>query len=72
MLIFLIIDVTNTEDVFHDGIMSFVEQELVRFKWAIIGLTIGLVIYLLTFLLGLIKTQLVAPIINLTEYIYHP
>lgn len=54
MLIFLIEDVTNDELVYLDAIKLYVHEEIVLFKWGIIGLTIGLILYVLICILSFI------------------
>ena len=62
-LIFIVEDVTNTEDVYHDASYAFVTSEVLAFKWGITGMTAALNLNLVIVMIGLIKFYIVTPIV---------
>jgi hypothetical protein len=55
MLVFIIEDVAVSEDIYSDALSYFVNLEVDKFEFGIIGLSVGIIMYLVVFVLVLIR-----------------
>lgn len=69
MIMFIIEDVTNSEDIYYQSTVVYIEQILSRFQIDIIGIFAVLTIYSLIAILFVIKRRVVNPISELTDIV---
>ena len=64
--------IERSEDIFSDGLNTYIEEILFNFKWLGIIVASGLTVYFITFSMALVKLQIVNPITELSEHIVSP
>jgi predicted PurR-regulated permease PerM len=72
MLVFIIEDVAISQDIYSDALAYFVNLEVENFEFRIMGLSVGIIVYLVVFVLVLIRLSVVGPITELTDQIMNP
>jgi hypothetical protein len=72
MLVFIIEDVSISQDIYSDALAYYVNLEVAKFEFAIMGLSVGIIVYLVIFVLVLIRLSVVGPIKELTDQIMNP
>lgn len=69
MIVFLIEDKGLHETIYTDTMEHVIDGYIYSFKWYIVGLTAALTLYLFIFIISLIHTKLIKPIVALTDHI---
>jgi len=65
-------DVYYQEVILKQSAKAFIDEMLFIFKWATIGCAMWLTVYFVLFNMGLIKIEIVNPIVELTDHICSP
>ena len=69
MIVFLIEEQGLHETIWTDIMEKIIHGTIKDFKWYIVALVAALTLYLIIFILALIKKTLITPIVNLTDHI---
>ena len=67
MLVFIIEDVSISQDIYSESLAYFVNLEVSKFEFGIMGLSGGIIMYLVVFVLVLIRPSIDGPITELTD-----